>query len=52
MGHTIGFILQENASLTAPNWVDVTNLPTVVNGKNEVILSPVTGDEYFRLAFQ
>ena len=49
---SIGFILQENASLTAPNWVDVTNLPTVVNGKNDVILSPVTGDEYFRLAFQ
>jgi hypothetical protein len=47
-----GFVLQMNTSFTAPNWVDVTNIPAVVNGLNKVVLSPVSGDEYFRLAFQ
>lgn len=47
-----GFVLQVNTSFTEPNWMDVTNLPTVINGMNQVILSPLTGDEYFRLAFQ
>lgn len=46
------FMLQQNSSLDAPNWFNVTNVPTVVNGTNEVTLSPVTGNEFYRLVYQ
>jgi hypothetical protein len=44
-----GFSLQQSDSLPALNWTAVTNVPTAVNGQNQVIL-PATGNRFFRLA--
>lgn len=45
-----GFSLQQNAALGTTNWVGVPNVPTVVGGENQVILTPQPGNEYFRLS--
>jgi hypothetical protein len=44
------FLLQEADSLTSTNWANVTNGPTVVGNQNQVILSPLAGSQFFRLA--
>jgi hypothetical protein len=44
-----GFVLQQIAALGATNWVNVTNTVEVVNGQNQVTVSPATGNRFYRL---
>jgi GxGYxYP putative glycoside hydrolase C-terminal domain/Legume lectin domain len=48
-GATPGFTLQENADLTAANWVNVTNTAILTNNLNQVMV-PATSNMYYRLA--
>lgn len=45
------FVLEQNADLAATNWAAATNVLTVSNGWNEVTISPITGDQFYRLAY-
>ena len=47
-----GFALQQKSSLSSTNWVSVTNTPTVANGRNQVLVSPPVGTQFYRLKFQ
>jgi len=47
-----GFIVQQNHDLTAANWADVTNSANVVGNENQVIISPVDNDNFYRLRWQ
>jgi hypothetical protein len=47
-----GFALQQNANLGTTNWSAVTNVPSVVGGQNQVVISPLTGNRVFRLISQ
>jgi hypothetical protein len=44
-----GFVLIQKPSLTVTNWALTTNAISVVNGTNEVIVSPLTGNQFYRL---
>lgn len=45
-----GFVLQQNGDLkTTTTWLNVSATPTVVNGQNQVIVSPPIGNEFYRL---
>jgi len=44
-----GFTLQGNSSLGNNNWMNVTNIPTVVSGQKWVIISPPVGNQFYRL---
>ncbi len=44
-----GFTLQQNPDLKPTNWGSVGTTPSVVNGQNQVIVSPPVGNEFFRL---
>ena len=46
-----GFSLQQNSNLNLTNWVNVSAEPVVKNGLNEVIVSPPTGQHFYRLTF-
>jgi hypothetical protein len=46
-----GFVLQQNSNLTTTNWLTVTNLPAFTNGLNQIILSPSTSNQFFRLQY-
>jgi hypothetical protein len=46
-----GFNLQRNSNLNPTDWVGVTDTPTVANGRNQVIVSPRVGTEFYRLKF-
>src|ERR1035437_3124345 len=46
-----GFVLQKNSNLTTTNWLTVTNIPTVTNGQNQVMLSPSNGNQFYRLKY-
>jgi hypothetical protein len=46
-----GFTLQQNNNLNPANWVDVTGTPEVVNGQNQVVVSPPAGTQFYRLKF-
>jgi hypothetical protein len=46
-----GFVLQQNSDLTTTNWLTATNTPTITNGQNQVIFSPFTGNEFYRLEY-
>ncbi len=41
--------LQQNTKLATTNWVSNTNLINVVNGTNQVTISPAAGNQFFRL---
>ena len=43
------FVLQESFDLTPGAWTPVTNAPTVVGQQNQVVLSPSTGNKFYRL---
>jgi uncharacterized repeat protein (TIGR01451 family) len=45
----LGFVLQQNGSLGTTNWTPVTNTPTIINGQNELILSPTNVRGFYRL---
>ena len=49
---SIGFILQENSSLTTTNWTKVDATPVLVSGQNQVLVSPPNGPHFYRLKFQ
>jgi hypothetical protein len=44
-----GFSLQQNAALGTPGWGSVTNTATVVGSEKHVIVTPPTGNRFFRL---
>jgi hypothetical protein len=46
------YVLQENSSLLSTNWVTVTNVPTFVNGQNQITIAPTGTDEFYRLSLQ
>ena len=43
------FVLQQNSDLTTTNWTDVSIVPILTNGLNQVIVSPVIGNQFYRL---
>ncbi|HZM04634.1 MAG TPA: immunoglobulin domain-containing protein, partial [Candidatus Saccharimonadales bacterium] len=47
-----GFTLQQTSSLSNPVWTTLTNIPTVVNGQNQVTLTPSGNTEFYRLIIQ
>jgi hypothetical protein len=44
-----GFNLQQHTNLLTTNWVSVTNIPALVGSERQVIISPPTGNRFFRL---
>ena len=44
-----GYTLQSSANLAGTNWSGVTGATNTVGGENQVIISPVSGNRYFRL---
>ncbi len=44
-----GFTLQQNSSLLATNWVNVTNTVSLVGTNNQVIIPTTSGNDLFRL---
>jgi hypothetical protein len=48
---TVAFHLQQCASLDNANWVPVTNSVNLVTGTNQVTISPVVGNQFYRLKF-
>jgi len=47
-----GYVLQANSDLTTTNWVNVTNLPSVVNQQNQVTLPAGSSKMFYRLNLQ
>jgi hypothetical protein len=47
-----GFLLQQNGALGNTNWVNNSNTINVVNGQNQIIVSPRPGNNFFRLMHQ
>jgi hypothetical protein len=46
-----GWNLQRNFNLATMNWVGVTNPVNVIDGSNEVTITPLTSNQFFRLVF-
>ena len=46
-----GFGLQQNSVPNAGGWGNVTNTVNVVGSENQVIVSPPTGNRFYRLKF-
>jgi hypothetical protein len=46
-----GFNLQRSSNLNPATWVDVTNTPTIVNDRKQVIVPPAAGKQIYRLKF-
>jgi hypothetical protein len=44
-----GYVLQQNSNLTTTNWVKAPNAITVVSNAYQVIVSPLAGQEFYRL---
>jgi hypothetical protein len=44
-----GYTLQYNTNLATTNWQSVMNAISVVGTENQVIISPLDGNKYFRL---
>jgi hypothetical protein len=44
-----GYVLQQNTNLVSAAWLGVTNSVNVVGSENQVIISPPSGNRYFRL---
>jgi hypothetical protein len=38
-----------NANITTTNWVNVVNPVTTINGRNQVTINPLPGNDYYRL---
>ncbi|HZM05896.1 MAG TPA: immunoglobulin domain-containing protein, partial [Candidatus Saccharimonadales bacterium] len=50
---TPGFLLQQNSSLNNPaNWVNATNVVTLVNGQYQATVKPTGSTEFYRLSSQ
>jgi hypothetical protein len=48
----VGYRLQQNFLLTTTNWVTLTNVPTVVQGENQITLPSTATPQFFRLILQ
>jgi hypothetical protein len=46
-----GFHLQQNPDIRSSNWSGVTNAVNVVNGENQVTISPPLGNRFYRLIY-
>jgi hypothetical protein len=46
-----GYILQQNSNLTTTNWSNATNVITVVGSEYQTIISPLVGQQFYRLEF-
>jgi hypothetical protein len=46
-----GFHLQQNPDVATSNWSGVTNAVNVVNGENQVTMSPPLGNRFYRLIY-
>jgi hypothetical protein len=44
-----GFVLQQNSNLATTNWIVVTNAVNPTGSQNQVFISPLTTNNYFRL---
>jgi streptogramin lyase len=44
-----GYVLQHNSACIQTNWVNTTNTVNVVNGQNQVLISPPTEKCFYRL---
>ena len=44
-----GWVLQQNGTLDAANWVNSTGSVNLVGGQNQVVVSPPAGNRFFRL---
>jgi hypothetical protein len=51
-GAISGYALQQNSDLTTTNWVNVTNLDSVVNGLHQVIVPVGSSNAFYRLNLQ
>jgi hypothetical protein len=49
-GSAGGFLLQQNSDLSTSNWVNVASPITLVNGQNQVVVSPAGGNRFYRLS--
>jgi hypothetical protein len=47
--NSTGFVLQQNSILGTTNWVNTDHAVDVVGSQNQVIISPLTGDTFYRL---
>ncbi len=45
---SFGYALQQNADLTSANWTSVTNSPREVGSEKQVIVSPTSGQNFYR----
>jgi hypothetical protein len=45
-------MLQQNSDLTTANWLDVTNIDTVVNGQHQVVVPSDVTSMFYRLLLQ
>jgi hypothetical protein len=45
-----GFVLQQTSDLTAGTWVNVAAPLALVNGQNQVVISPAGGNRFYRLS--
>ena len=48
-GSLSNYQLQTCDSLSNPNWMAMTNTPSVVNGQNAIVLQPTAAQKFFRL---
>jgi hypothetical protein len=48
----LGYALEQNSDLATANWVSTPNPVTVVNGQNQVLVAPSTGNLFYRLRLQ
>jgi len=47
--NAVGYTLQETTSFPVANWTPVTTPPTLVGDQNEVTVTPLSGDHFYRL---
>lgn len=45
------FVLQQNSDLTTTNWMALTNLSTITNFQNQMILPLTPGNRFYRLKY-
>jgi hypothetical protein len=45
----LGYVLQESTDLAAGPWTDVGQPPTLVGTENQIIVSPLLGNRFYRL---
>lgn len=46
-----GFILQQNSNLMTTNWIATTSAVTVVSNEYQVMISPLPGQQFYRLFY-